>query len=309
MNQVCFVCGALRSGSTMLHLMLGAHPKIKNPGEFDFLFDQISDNGEYPAIERYHQWLSRNRIFQAKKLRIDDSLAFEELIYSFVFQLVEAHSLLTLNVHRGFDHISPLFPKAKFIHLIRDPRDVARSSIGMGWAGNVYYGVNHWIDTERSWVRLQKKIASEQYMEIKYEDLILSPQEVLREVCDFIGAPFSDSMLNYSENSTYSKPDSSLAFQWKKKLSAREIQYVESKSKDLMLALGYELSGYPLISIGRAEALWLALSNKLFKIKFAIRRYGFLLYAKEYISRLFNWTSLHHSAQLKMNEIDKDHLK
>ena len=140
MTGLIFVCGALRSGSSLTHLMLDSHPQIKNPGEFDFLFDKITDEGVFPQINEYHEWLSSHRIFMSKSLVIDKMLSFPELIDSFINQLNESEHLLALNVHRGFDRIHYLFPNAKYIHLIRDPRDVARSSIGMGWAGNVYYG-------------------------------------------------------------------------------------------------------------------------------------------------------------------------
>ena len=35
--KLVFVCGALRSGTSMAHLMLNAHPEISNPGQFDFI--------------------------------------------------------------------------------------------------------------------------------------------------------------------------------------------------------------------------------------------------------------------------------
>ena len=218
-DNLIFICGALRSGSTLTHVILDNHHEIKNPGEFDFLFDQISDGGVFPDVKKYQEWLSLHRIFQSKCLSIDSSLDYPELIDSFIAQLTQVSCVLALNIHRHFDLIPYLFPKAKLIHLIRDPRDVARSSIGMGWAGNVYYGVDHWIETEKSWKRLQKKIAPEQFLELRFEELILSPEIILQRICEFIGVPYSGSMLNYADNSTYSKPDPSLVYQWKKTLS------------------------------------------------------------------------------------------
>jgi len=304
-----FICGALRSGSSLTHVILDHHPKIKNPGEFDFLFDQMSDEGTFPTMEAYQEWLSVHRIFQSKLLSIDSSLGYAELIDSFIAQMTQENSVLALNIHRHFDLILYLFPNAKFIHLIRDPRDVARSSMGMGWAGNVYYGVDHWVDTEKSWKRLQKKIAPEQFLELRFEELILSPEIVLQGVCEFIGVPYFDSMLNYADNSTYSKPDPSLVYQWKKKLSKREIQYVELKAHDLMETLGYALSEYPLATIGLFEKIELKISNKLFRLKFSIKRYGLMLVLTRRLSRLLKLKSMNKLVTLKMNEIDKLYLK
>lgn len=308
-TKTVFICGALRSGSSLTHLMLDHHPKITNPGEFDFLFDQVSDSGVLPQTESYRKGLALHRIFQSKQLNIDPVLTYADLIQSFIEQLSQPDTLLALNIHRGFDRIPFLFPDTKFIHLIRDPRDVARSSIGMGWAGNVYYGVEHWLETEQAWVRLQDKILPDQYLELKFEDLILSPDTILKELCFFIGVPYSDKMLNYVDGSTYNKPDPSLVRQWKTKLSIREIQYVESRAQKQMQNLDYDLSGHPLIEVNLFEHLWLKISNKLFKMKFSIERYGFTLYFKERISRLLKLDSINTQSRISINELDQKHLK
>lgn len=304
-----FICGALRSGSSLTHVILDHHPEIKNPGEFDFLFDQVSDDGQFPEINSYHDWLSKHRIFQSKSLSIDYSLAYLDLIHSFIKQLIKKDGVLALNVHRGFDRIPFLFPEAKFIHLIRDPRDVARSSIGMGWAGNLYYGVDHWLQTEQAWNRLRAKILVDQCIEIKFEDLITSTKDVLKEICFFVGVSYSDKMLNYADKSTYKSPDPSLVRQWETKLTIRDIQYVESKAHSLMRVLGYDLSEYPLIKIGVLEKFWLKLSNKIFKIKFTINRYGIFLYCKEVIARYFKLEKLHKEVIMEKNKISEQYLK
>jgi Sulfotransferase family len=308
-ENLVFMCGALRSGSSLTHLMLDHHPDITNPGEFDFLFDQISDDGVYPDTESYTDWLSIHRIFQSKSLTINKSLAYSDLIRSFTDQLKQPDGILALNIHRGFDRIPTIFPEAKYIHLIRDPRDVARSSIGMGWAGNVYYGVEHWLQTEQAWQRLQEKISPEQYFEIRFEDLIISPETILIDLCAFIGVSYSNQMFNYANESTYSKPDPSLVRQWKTKLTVREIQYVELRAKGLMNDLDYDLSGHPTITLGLIERLWLKINNKIFKLKFSIKRYGLYLYGKEWFSRLFNLESMNRHAKVAINEVDKKYLK
>lgn len=308
-KQIIFICGALRSGSSLTHLMLDSHSKLKNPGEFDFIFDKITDDGTFPPIIEYNEWLSSHRIFQSKSLVINKRLSFPQLIYSFINQLSESDSLLTLNVHRSFDRISYLFPNAKYVHLIRDPRDVARSSIGMGWAGNVYHGVDHWLQTEQSWKRLICEISAEQYIEIRFEDLILSPHIVLKKACEFIGVPYSNEMFDYANDSTYSRPDPLLVSQWKKNLSIKEIQYVETKAHLLMTDLSYELSGYPIITLNFFEKNLLKLTNKIFKLRFSIKRHGIILFIEERLSRFLNLKAINKRIRLAMNETDKQYLK
>lgn len=304
-----FLCGSLRSGTSLIGLMLDQHPKINNPGELDFLFDQITQDGHLPDIEKYQNWLSTDRIFQAKHFHLDDTLNYPDLIRSFIRQLTAQDSTLMINIHRCFDRIPYILPDAKFIHLIRDPRDVARSSIGMGWAGNVYHGVDHWIDSEHDWQQLQQKISPNQYLQIRYEDLILSPKKVLAEICAFVGVDYHDDMLNYDQHSTYNKPDPALVAQWKTKLSTRQIQHVESKVQPLMTEHEYMLSGHQVVRIGVVEKLKLKITNKLFKWRFAVDRYGFNLQAKDKLATLLKIQSMRRQVYLQKQAIDINYLK
>ncbi len=304
-----FVCGALRSGSTMFHLMLNSHPGIINPGEFDFLFDMVSSEGMYPDITDYTDYLSINRIFNSKQLEINDALGYPELIQSFIEQKLSHDKYLSLNVHRNFDRAYYLFPNAKYIHLLRDPRDVARSSIGMNWAGNVYYGVDHWIDTEKSWDRLKQRLNHEQFIEIKFEELVSNTEDTLRKICEFIGVSYSDKMFDYQDSSTYSKPDITLINQWQRKLSSQELQNVESRVAEMMAVRNYQLSGNEIKSPSTIERMRLAIQNKYFRITKSIQRYGFFLFFLYRITEKLKLNGLHRKFLLQISEIDKKHLK
>ncbi len=304
-----FLCGSLRSGTSLIGLMLNQHPRIHNPGELDFLFDQITPQGQTPDIDEYHTRLKTERIFQVSNLSIDHSLGYQELIASFMQQMSADDSELVINIHRCFDRIPDVLPDAKFIHLIRDPRDVARSSIGMGWAGNVYHGVDHWIDSERDWKALQQKLSPDQYLQIRYEDLILSPPEVLAEICAFVGVDYDEQMLEYDRDSTYGKPDPALVAQWKTKLTRREIEHVESKVPALMNEYGYHSDGQQPAVIGLVEKIKLKISNKIFKWRFAIDRYGLKLQAKDKLSTVLSSQSMREQVYLEKKMIDINYLK
>lgn len=304
-----FICGALRSGSTLFHLMLNSHPNIKNPGEFDFLFDQVSNDGGFPKASDYIKYLSSDRIFNSKSLAINDSLDYLGLVRSFVNQLSEDNKVLAINIHRNFEHAYKIFPEAKFIHLLRDPRDVARSSIGMNWAGNVYYGVDHWLDTERSWDRLVTCLGNNQSVEVRFEKLISEPVNTLEYVCDFLDVTYTDEMFNYEKNSTYSKPDITLINQWKKKLNCNELKCVEYKVKEMMLSRKYGLSGVEIRAPNYLERSNLFLQNKLFRLYKGIKVYGFPLYAAYKMTDKLNLNSWHVLMKKKKSDIDRKHLK
>jgi len=309
MEKLVFICGSLRSGSTMLHLMLNAHPKINNPGEFDFLFDYIADDGNLPDERTLCRYLQADRVFRSHSLLIDESLSSIELIHSFVEQFKKQNRVLALNIHRNFHRVSLVFPSVKYVHLLRDPRDVARSSIGMGWAGNVYHGVDHWVLSEQSWQEHEMNIKKHQFMAVYYEDLVLKPEQGLRSICDFIGVDYAASMLDYSGVSTYEKPNSELVEQWKHKQSKVEVKSVEYKACRLMKIYGYELTETELINLNIVQKLYFILQNVLVKNIFSFKRYGLFLYIVEKVSRKLSISKLYDWARLRCDVIDTQFLK
>lgn len=310
MKQVYFVCGALRSGTSLLHLMLNNHAKLSNPGEFDFLFDKADEQLINFDLTSFERWLESHRIFLSKNLKFPKAAnSYQEVLNFFIEQLQIPNKILIINIHRNFEYIVQYFPDAKYIHLIRDPRDVAKSSIGMGWAGHVYYGVDHWLATERSWNKLKKQINKSDYIDVNFEELILDPNTELNKICAFCGVDYDASMLSYYENSTYEKPDKSLIYQWKKKQLIRDVGLVESKCADLMLERGYELSGQGPVYPSLYEKSILAFKNKLYRIKFHISRYGVALYFLDKLSNLIMIPFISKYVQLKKNKIQTKFLK
>jgi hypothetical protein len=143
---------------------------------------------------------------------------------------------------------------------------------------------------------------------LKFEDLIAHPQEQLQRVCSFLGISFSPRMLGYSTSSTYAPPDPAAIERWRRKLDPRSIALVELKTCALLLERGYKLSGYPLNPPGLFERAKLACGNKIYKWKFAWRRYGYFNFVMEKLTRKL-LKSFHPAFGRRMKKIDKLHLK
>ncbi len=292
----------------MFRLMLNAHPGLSNPGEVDFLFDYLErrpDGGWAYDKDR----LIIDRIFRSYDLTILPDRDGLVLLHDLIEQLgSRAAGVPSLNIHRNIDRVFEVLPEAKFIHILRDPRDVARSSIGMGWAGTLYHGVGHWIGTEASWSKVAKVLPKDHVLELKYEDLFLDIEANLQRVCSFLGVKYEPEMLSYHENTTYAPPDSNLVEQWRRKSSPREITQVEARARALMEPLGYEpASKSDHISI--PERIALAAKNKLFVWRFGSRRFGLGLFVWEKLTRRVGLVSSHRRAVLRMSEISREHLK
>jgi hypothetical protein len=254
--------------------MLDSHPELSNPGELDFLLEAPRRADGSANLDRYVRNLRRNRIFRATGFAIDETLGHDDLVRSFVNQSMTSGKALTITVHRHFDRIPALFPDARYVHLVRDPRDVARSSIHMGWAGHVFFGVDHWVETERDFARLRRLVDPSQILEVRYEALVLDSKGELDRLCRFIGFSFDAAMFDYVSRSNYEMPDASLIEQWRSKLSQREVALVESRVGRLLNDAGYASSGVPPIRPNSIERFLLRQINRWKRNRFEIDRFG-----------------------------------
>jgi hypothetical protein len=309
MTTPVFILGALRSGTTIFRLMLDSHARLANPGEADFLFRHLKVE---PATGRWTydlQALRKDRIFQLYDLDIPQHEDGREVARNFVDQFARRDPrMLTLNIHGNLDKVLAIYPDAKIVHLIRDPRDVAKSCVGMGWAGNTYCGVDQWLETERNWDRNAGRFPREQIAELHYEALITDTACELEKVCTFLGVAFSSDMLNYPARSTYERPNPSAVQPWRRGLAAREIALAEIKSGPLLRSRGYALSGHPLDPPGAWERSRLHVQNKIYKWSFSCRRYGVFNCVMEKITREFA-LSHHYVFAQRMNEITNRYLR
>lgn len=306
-----FVYGALRSGTTVFRLMLDAHSGISNPGETDFMFDFLKRDSSHPTGWRYDlDRLSRNRIFGSKKLDLTRGLDGLDLLHDFFRQFAARApgKRLALNIHRNADLLFELLPQAKVIHMLRDPRDVARSSIGMGWAETIYFGVDHWIKTEEAWGRAIAGASSPQVLTLTYEALFADTPAELRRVCRFIDVPFADDMLRYHETTSYGRPDPSLVGQWRRKCAPADVALLEGKAAALMRARGYTPAGPGRVP-GLSEAMRLYVGQKMFVWRFGVRRHGALVYWGAKAARFLRLRPVQVRLQRRMNKTVQMNLK
>jgi hypothetical protein len=101
--------------------------------------------------------------------------------------------------------LQDLFPEARFVHLIRDGRDLALSILALPSRNEHNFGGLHSLQDVAQWWMMQMWRARGQvndlrwYLEIRYEDLVVNPEVTLRQVCQFIGLPWDSSVLRYYE--------------------------------------------------------------------------------------------------------------
>ena len=94
-------------------------------------------------------------------------------------------------------YIEKIFPDAKYIHLLRDGRDVIASFVEK--FGPVYLdeAIYRWRISIKNAQKLGMKIRADQFLEIRYENLVKEPESTLGSICKFIDIPYSSNMLDY----------------------------------------------------------------------------------------------------------------
>jgi Sulfotransferase family len=274
-----FIVGAGRSGTTLLRLVLAGHSRLHIPPETWFIEDLVRKfslteplthaevQDAVTAMAAGHRWPDmgidiedmRHWARQLDKPKLAD-----------VLNLLYRKHLTRVGKPRFGDktpcyiailpELAKLYPGAKFIHLIRDGRDVAISIIDAKWTGRCYDGRNFdWTRAIRLGFAYRSSPLAAQIMELKYEDLVSSFEPTIRRICAFLGEEFEPSMLEFSNrielvpereqhiHQKLQRPVSADAVEvWRQKLSGLECFVLEACLHRYLTSLHYPLRFYGL---------------------------------------------------------------
>lgn len=309
-SQRVFFVSAERSGTTMFGLMLKAHRDIAYVPGFDFPFDAMTDDGRFPDKDRFLEVVHADRIFRGLGVAPKAELPPRDLADDLLQQVLDRQGgqLIVAKLCRSFAFLARHWDDAKFIHLVRDGRDVAPSIVGLGWAGNPEGGIDFWTGPEQAWSTLRQDIRDDQWIEIRYETLVSDTEGELRRLCAFLDLSFDPAMLEYWQTSTYAAPTTASAQKWRKKLTKRQIQRIEAKAGPLLEARGYPLSGYPHRPTPAWEAFAVRVQGRLLKIRARIRNYGLPLIAGLAITRRLGPKHVYKRLKLRVDEVTNSNL-
>ena len=311
MRDPVFLVAAERSGTTLLRLMLDGHPQISWPCEFDYALDwPAGDEGEWPDLFEFWMRLAESRQARQARVQIDPELNFADLVRSF-FEQLRARTrkpIVGVTAHRYFERLLRIWPEASFIYLIRDGRDVARSHVEMGWAGNVWSGSRAWVEAERAWRALAQHIPPERRIEVRYEALVSLPERELTRICGFLGVDYSPEMLDYPARTSYEAPDPRLAERWREKLSHRELGLLERAMGAQLRSRGYAPSEVRAAWVPAPRRFALLMGDRAERILFRMRRYGIALWLRQQFAKRFDQPGFRRATE-RMRLIDAALLK
>ena len=266
MKPFAFFVGTNGSGTTLHRAIFDSHPDLAIPGEARFVAKLAAGHREkgYDA-ERFLMDLSKDERFENWGLDAGD--LEQALSAPPVGDYPEAvRRLYALYADRrgkgrygdktqsNIHHVpllADLFPEAKFVHAIRDGRDVALAhtdgtkieQVAVSWKRRVGAGrtAGEWLGPDR-------------YIESRFEELIDDTEGSVRRLCDFLDLPFDPQMLTYYERagdivSTTAVPDRHKDIflpptkglrDWRLELSDDQVARFEALAGPLLTELGYE---------------------------------------------------------------------
>lgn len=294
-----FIVGMPRSGTSLLSEILNVHPNIALVRETAYIsfWSQIAHNFELRNQQDFENvWQVFAHSHHVHRMGVDIDAVKEALLRMPTRNLKDIHETLlrAYATQRGATcwgeknplyelHLPTIFswyPDARVIFLIRDPRAVIASLRGAPWShGSTCL---HATEYRRSHEALLRYRNDSRVHAVHYEDLIVNTEAVLRSICEHIGQPFCEHMLNHNEhkNGDYrvgeikfirdmqwlmkhihdvqSPVHSDALEKWRTDLSPRHIATVEHMLAEQMRNLGYERSVKRRWSAIDAIGMWLS---------------------------------------------------
>jgi hypothetical protein len=281
-RQFIILVGAPRSGTTWLVRMLGEHPSNASvPAELTLFSRYLG-----PWMEQYAMELEnheKGRWSQGMPMLLDHD-AFHTLLqelaarfYERVLQ-VNPHATHILDKHPYYSQHMPVIdrvlPGCRFIHIIRDGREVAvsmmsaRRRIGFG-AGEIKGAATNWLQCVTHARAYGAELGPERYLEVRYEDLKQNTAGELARILGFAGLGIDGAEVEriaseyHISRRQVSRGDASLnelrdgeGTIWKQKLSLEERYLFHRYAGHLLEQLGYGRGAWWALSTMERLRMW-----------------------------------------------------
>ena len=294
-----FIVGCPRSGTTLLQLLVATHPNIAIPPEshifdrFSKYFDNYGELEEYPNLKLLVKDLLEDYHIRDWELgvTVGDFCAQlqEKSIKGVISLLMGMYTRKEGKVRWGdktpqhtlyLNEIKNVFPEAKFIHLIRDGRDVAVSSSKIFVGPPSIYGIaQEWRKYVFLFEQFKETLNPGSYIEIKYEKMVRNTQSELNRIFEFLEeepihigteVPNSSAKVFYLQADAHmfslKKPISDKKIgSFKKVFNDRQIEIFESIAGDALNLYGYQMLTSGNTEVSRGEKFKFFLVDKFYR--------------------------------------------
>ncbi|MGH2701352.1 MAG: sulfotransferase family protein [Actinomycetota bacterium] len=247
-------------------MMLNAHPQVAVPPESRFVVE-LFDGSDVVRVDDLLRRLEAHKRWRTWDLPIESVAAefdgVERAPYAEVLETCYQAFARTRNksfygdkTPRYVEHIDllhRLWPRARFVHLVRDGREIALSY------ADVPFGPKTVAKAARLWDRrvgrgmaAGRTLPEGQYLEVRYERLLEDPEECSRGLTSFLGIPFAPGMLEFNrlakeevlERANLYNPHVTERIartrSWAEQMPASQVEIFEAVAGETLSALGYE---------------------------------------------------------------------
>lgn len=267
-----FIVGSGRSGTTMLRLMLDAHPDLAIPPESHFIprmhaiRHRFERDGRLDAMAlaeslfpqfRFREWrIPADRVRERVEALGDPT--FAGVMEAFFLAYAAEHGAgrwgdKTPGYVLEMPLLAGLWPEARFVHLFRDGRDVALSFLSRGWARHLAEAAELWAQRTALGREVGTALGEDRYLEVRYEDLVARGEPELRRICAFAGLDLRPEMLSYHErkgdllspkeqrhHEHEGKPPTAGLRDWRAEMAPADVAVFEAIAGETLAAFGYE---------------------------------------------------------------------
>jgi hypothetical protein len=253
--------------------MLSSHSKIYIPPESDFIPRLFLRRGRVPmterkALENIRVVLRNRRFFREWKGEPLDAETFvgglsDMSPASFLHALYGAYAAQYGATRWGDKSpiytnyvglLTEIFPEAQFVHLIRDGRDAALSSLSAyreRFYVDLYFAARSWRSRVRASRKAGAALGPGRYLEIRFEELTAHPEQVLRSVCRFLGESYAPAMSEphalgrellrpTGRHAPVRHPVTPKSDRWRREMAPTDLRLFQEVAGDLLRDLGYE---------------------------------------------------------------------
>jgi sulfotransferase family protein len=267
-----FIVGSGRSGTTMLRLMLDAHPDLAIPPESHFIPRMHAVRGRFerdgrldgPALAealfpqfRFREWRIPADGVRERVAAMEDP-SFADVMEAFFLTYAAEHGATrwgdkTPGYVLEMPLLAELWPAARFVHLYRDGRDVALSFLSRGWARHLPEAAELWARRTALGREVGEGLGAGRYLEVRYEDLVERGEPELQRVCTFMDLDLRPEMLTYYERKSdllsakeqrhhehEGKPPTSGLRDWRTEMAPGDVAVFEAIAGPTLTAFGYE---------------------------------------------------------------------
>lgn len=276
-NPYVFIVGCPRSGTTLLQRMVDAHPSLAIANDTHFIprilhKNKLEDNPPMTpelmdAVRTYKRFPRLELSDAAIDRAYSSSNCYIKLVSALYDEYGQARNKLlagekTPDYVRNLPLLNRLFPWAKFIHIVRDGRNVALSALDWATPTKGPGRIELWNEEPMAvcalWWRRNvicgrsdgSTLGESFYHEVRYEDLVSMPVDELSRICEFLTLPFSPKMLAFHQGKRRDSkglsaksawlPVTAGLRDWRSTMNERDLELFEAIAGDLLTELGYE---------------------------------------------------------------------